>query len=449
MYYIRQVIYIFSLALAFLAFTIILFSLSVKAESIRVDSEPAADDQFEQFLENWLAVTEIHQLHNQNLTKGESLIKPWSGSYWPIHKGILSQRYADPDQNSSQVFIQNYNEFRKRSSEDYLLKNQVERLSPAEKYDLLVGDSNWTLSKKMWEKGLKSFENMGFVTTWTGICHGWAAASHQIETSPHQTVSVIDVTGRYQIPFYASDIKGLISLLWANSSPSTVRAGNRCRGPQIKTDFYLRPTDVSCLDSNPKTWHVTITNRMGINKKSMVMDSSAGPEVWNYPITAYDYHYFDVKTLMPSQQLENVIRRLDSLPINHLSPFRSPHTQFLIGIIMDVYHPSLTEPNILISNKVVMSKKTYVYDLELNSEYQIVGGEWYSRETPDFIWTYPNLNQAYTREDSDLKLANITWDSRNFMLDSIATAAQMASRRGEVLSTLVMELLYRSQLNTY
>lgn len=82
MYYLRQVFYIFSLSIAFLAFTILLFSLSVQAESIRIDSEPAAEDQFEQFVENLLAVTEIHQLQNQKLAKGESLIKPWSGSYW-------------------------------------------------------------------------------------------------------------------------------------------------------------------------------------------------------------------------------------------------------------------------------------------------------------------------------------------------------------------------------
>lgn len=448
MYYLRQVFYIFSLALAFLAFTILLFSLSVQAESIRIDSEPAADDQFEQFLENLLAVTEIHQLQNQMLAKGESLIQPWSGSYWPIHKGILSQRYADPEQNINKVFIQNYAEFQSRSSDDYIVKNQIERLSAAEKYDLLVGDSNWTLSKKMWEKGLKSFENLGLVATWTGICHGWAAASHQLETSPHQTVTVLDLTGRYQIPFYASDIKGLISLLWAASSPSSFRAGNRCRGTRVETDPYLRPTDVTCLDSNPKTWHITITNRIGINKKSMVMDSSAGPEVWNYPITAYDYHYFDVKTLKPTHDLESAIRKISSLPVNQLTNFRSPQTQYIVGIIMETYHPSLTEPNILISNKIAMSKKTYVYDLELNSEYQIVGGEWYSEETPDFIWTFPNSSQAITREDLNLKLLNISWDSQNLMPDSVSTAAQTASRRGEVLSTIVTELLNRSQINT-
>jgi hypothetical protein len=43
------------------------------AESIRIDSEPAGKDQFEQFVENLLPVTEIHQLQDQKLAKGERI----------------------------------------------------------------------------------------------------------------------------------------------------------------------------------------------------------------------------------------------------------------------------------------------------------------------------------------------------------------------------------------
>lgn len=448
MEFLRKTFYVFGMSLIFLVFTLVLFSMTVQAESIQLQSEPGTGDQYEVFVENLSGVTNLQQLQNQNLSQGESLIQPWSGSYWPIHKGILSQRYADPGTNTNKIFIQNYSEYLKRVPDDFVKTGQTEQLSPAEKYDLLVGDANWTLSKKMWKKGLKSFEDQGAVATWTGICHGWAAASHRLASVPSQSVSVTNVNGQQNIVFFASDIKGLVSNLWAASSPNTFRAGNRCRGNQIKKDVYLRPLEINCLDSNPKTWHLAVTNRIGIHRKSMVMDSSAGPEVWNYPLSGYDYHYFDPKTLKPTHQLQEAVRKISDLPRNHLSQFRSPQAEYLVGVIMDTFHPALTEPTRNEATKPLMSKKTYIYDLELNSFFQIVGGEWVSDETPDFIWTFPELREATTREDLALKLSDISWNSENSMPPEVSASAIKASGRGEVLSTIINELLNRSYVNT-
>lgn len=234
-------------------------------------------------------VISIKKLGETGLTKGEAKLEPWSGSYWPIHKGVISFRYAgDKELYASKNFLDNYQSFKKNSPNSMVSAGQINSLSPAEKYDLLIGNKNWTLTQHMWRKGLTDYEEKGIVTQWTGICHGWSAISQMPIAAPDHSIVLRDVNDQYSITFYASDIKGLLSYLWAESPPKTRQAGHRCYQSTIDRDPFLRPVDTDCLDTNPKTWHLTITNRLRRYGKSFVMDSSVGTEVWNYPISAYD-----------------------------------------------------------------------------------------------------------------------------------------------------------------
>ena len=61
---------------------------------------------------------------------------------------------------------------------DFVTELTVGLLSPSEKYDLLVGDKNFTLTKAMWNEGLGYYNRNGSVERWMGICHGWAIAAY-------------------------------------------------------------------------------------------------------------------------------------------------------------------------------------------------------------------------------------------------------------------------------
>src|SRR3954451_13614937 len=82
----------------------------------------------------------------------------------------MAQRYGDPGFPSSKDW---------RLNIEYIQRNStsVDRLSPAEKYDLLVGDRNKTLTRFMISEGLPYYQRTGKVETWMGYCHGWAPAS--------------------------------------------------------------------------------------------------------------------------------------------------------------------------------------------------------------------------------------------------------------------------------
>lgn len=396
-------------------------------------SEPLPEDNFTIFLENLTAITNIHQMDAQGLAQGQSSFEPWAGSYWPIHQGLLGLRFADENFPKSKQFIQNYSSYQSRPSESLVSMGEINKLSPAEKYDLLIGDRNWTLTKHMWQKGLAGYEQDGFVATWTGICHGWSAATSMGVKQPEKSVTVSDVTGTYRITFYPQDIKGLQSYLWANSAPTSVQAGNRCRQSFVDRDPFLRPLDPTCLDSNPMTWHLAATNRIGVSKRSFVMDSSSGTEVWNYPILSYDYSYFNPRTFVSSHSLKASIEPTEMLKADKYAAHRSPRAKYVVGVAMDVFHPALVSPRTGASSGNVLHTLPFIYDLELDENFIIVGGEWYSKDRPDFLWSFPKDSTAMTREDS---MVTGGWDILVPMSADIAKKAKAAAGRGKVMSTI-------------
>lgn len=400
-------------------------------------SEPLPEDNFLVFLENLTTVSNVIQLDEHGLAAGRTSFEPWAGSYWPIHQGLLANRFADSSFPKSKQFMQNYSSYQSKPSDYMVSTGNVNQLSPAEKYDLLVGDRDWSLTRHMWQKGLSGFQTDGFVATWTGICHGWSAATSMGIKQPEKSVSVTDVSGNYRITFYPQDIKGLQSFLWANSAPTSIQAGNRCRQAYIDRDPFQRPLDPSCLDSNPMTWHLAATNRVGIQQNSFVMDSSSGTEVWNYPVMSYDYSYFNPRTFESSHSLKSSIELLSNLKADKYAAFRSPRAKYVVGVAMDVFHPALISPRTGASAGNVLQYNAFIYDLELDENYNIVGGEWYSKDRPDFLWSFPKDSQALTREDSQITEG---WDISSRISSDTASKAQSASLRGKVLSTIANAL---------
>ena len=431
----------FQKAIFLVLFLGLFLTSTVKADGSRPFSEPLAGDNFMIFLENLTAVTNIFQLQDQGLTKGKTKIEPWASSYWPIHQGLLANRYADPSFPKSKVFVENYTYFASRPPEALLAAGQMNQLSPAEKYDLLVGDSNWTLTKAMWQKGLGDLATDGSVQTWTGICHGWSGAVHMGLKQPQNAVAATDVTGRYSIVFYPSDIEAYLSFLWSDSSPPSIQAGQRCKQAVIAKDPYNRPLDPACLDSNAMTWHLAITNRVGLYGISFVMDADAAAQVWNYPVSSYDYSYFNPRTFESTHNLKQAIAPIQYVLTDKFTPYRSPKAKYLVGIVMDVFHPALIAPRTGSPKGNTMHSETYAYDLELDANYNIVGGEWYSHDHPDFLWTFHAGDKAQNREDLAI---NEVWDARTALPEVYAEQAIKASQRGKILSRITEALQTQS-----
>ena len=178
-------------------------------------------------------------------TIGKLKDKPWSGDYWATYKGGISYRWHMETEDDTERFY--YNITDKVSD---LTADDIEFLSPAEKYDLLIGADHFPLTtyeKKRTNinktrKGHKDYEEGYEIPTWFGLCHAWAPVT---------------------IRFGSSDIKALLTYLHHTESPPSRLIGTRCNlsfkdlekklkeGEITKEEFIEKVESSQCMDTNP------------------------------------------------------------------------------------------------------------------------------------------------------------------------------------------------------
>lgn len=327
-------------------------------------------------------IKKISQMEEAGLLEGKTNSIPWSDSYWPFNQGALGQRYNDPEFSGGGW----------KEASDYVTHNtpqkliadkKFELLSPSEKYDAILGLQDFPLTASSWQTGAKYFASYGRVESWMGLCHGWAPASMMMK-EPRKKVVIKNQQGEF--PLYPSDIKAFATLLWAEGGFKTRFIGGRCNSQRPGVDRNGRVTEQNCLDNNPGTWHLSVVNQIGVSKRSFIMDASSGYQVWNHPVFSYQYTYYNPKTGKDAHDF-----RAGSVDVSGWSQdprrkFRSPETRSIVGIRMNVEYAIENSPNTEENQDTLTATAVYDYDLELNHQGEIIGGEWYTDVHPDFLW---------------------------------------------------------------
>jgi hypothetical protein len=135
---------------------------------------------------------------------------PWSDNYWESDWGGISFRWnavreqqRDPEGNES---LDKYAQFSytppSLTQVRSMSKEELKKLSPAEKYDLLMGRYDYPTVHSERERTGPGYDD------WQGICHGWvpAALNH-----PEPMATEATNTDGVVVPFGSSDIKALLS----------------------------------------------------------------------------------------------------------------------------------------------------------------------------------------------------------------------------------------------
>ncbi len=381
-------------------------------KNMRFFTLEASRESVQEFLENPEPVENIFVM-NKTLRFGEVTNKPWSGDFWAFRSGSAAKRYMDP----------NFPRFTKwREAFDYYLANppntiEPKFLAPSEKYDLLVQDSQLNLTAANWQQGSIYSDETGDVETWMGICHGWAPASF-MEPRPAHSAS-IESFGRKEtiIDFLPDDIKALATLKWANGvnvskndlRPATRFIGGRCNSKDASLDpISNRILSPECFDLNPGIWHIVVTNHIGSERRPFIIDASFDYEVWNQPVTQYSYKYFNPKTMDEAGSLEEALVNMNDPQFeDKFADFRkNPAAVQLVGIEMAVTYTTETQPRgIVVDSPESDTENTvvYYYDLELDANGKILGGEWYQNSHPDFVWMPSRDSVALNREDLEVE----------------------------------------------
>ncbi len=134
--------------------------------------------------------------------------------------------------------------------------------------------------------------------------------------------------------FKVNDIKALLTL--ANEDIETKFVSTRCNDDdgrdEITYDEFGRPSETgTCIDTNPATYHVLLTNYLGIRQESFVEDRTFDDEVWNQPLRAYRVTKLEEVTAAEANALvgvkptggvsEEISGQLAQNQWQHLGPF--------------------------------------------------------------------------------------------------------------------------------
>lgn len=371
--------------------------------------------------------------------------QPWSDDYWALYLGCLGRRYADPQFPGSSDWSENH---------DYILQHPAQQiwhdgaaaidlLSPSEKYDLLVGDDTGSLTSAMWAEGEAYYKSTGEVESWMGICHGWAPVSYMMPRPTHP-VTVQSANGT-QVKFYPADIKALASLLWAQANTITRFIGGRSTDKNPATDANGRVISPKAFDTNPGTWHLAVVNQLGAAHRSFVMDATYDYEVWNQPVLGYQYRYFNPQTMKLVKTLDDATVTRDQYTRDRFKQYRSRDAAACAGVIMQVRYMVETQPVQRDSEGPSdddVNTVIYKYDLELNADNRIIGGEWFTgKGHPDFLWTPPPRTRAMSPAEP---MATGTWATGHALPSSWRSAGVSAARDGMPLAKIVEALIRRA-----
>lgn len=310
----------------------------------------------------------------------------WSESYWPSNKGGIAYRWNHPNPQPFKYKLHTREELMKMG------RDELSQLSPAELYDIAMGDYNYTLTKTAFRK---------YTTRdlwWEGICHGWAQAAINY---PEPAKVLISNPDGIKVPFGSSDVKALLAMHEAynykNPDQSWAFAGRRCKvngkveGEGDHRDANPNPpaeelaNTPDCKDVNAGAFHVILTNMLGVHGRGFVADIDRFNDVWNQPITGYTSSVIGEEAVSDLDATQGITRRLRVL------------TKMDYGEELKFYTPELAaagnlnfvskEPVTGTSHQKILTKN-YEYFLELNAAGKVVGGTWISETRPDFLWMY-------------------------------------------------------------
>lgn len=306
----------------------------------------AWEDQSDPSIMRYASETRWHALPQSSTLPLSQYL--WAGDYWALKRGSLNYRWNAKIKTGFNT--------RSPSKDEVMMMSigELSELSPAEKYDLLNGRYDYPFKSEV-----SKIANPD-ASLWEGMCHGWSAATlNHREPEPKL---MLNPDGIF-IPFGSSDIKGLISYFYGHiyQGLTNFQVGRRC--------YSQNSSDQDCSnDLNAGAFHIVLANRIGLMKKSFVLDMERFDQVWNHPVTGY------------STQSSGEGSPYSSAAAGTNKVLRVKTTISYVDDADNNWRPVLN------TSRQTFSRKTYEYYLELDGLGNIIGGEWISRDRPDFMW---------------------------------------------------------------
>jgi hypothetical protein len=328
-------------------------------------------------------------------TEGSAHRTPWAGTYWPIYKDSINDKWDGDDTKAPST----------KFGEAFNVDGIEDLVSNEFGIDSRAGKDKECSDNDACDEGsvcsIRDGEDAGYcIETWFGICHAWAPAA-VMEPEPIHPVTHNGVS------FKVNDIKALVTAAYDEGLQTQFLSG-RCdeKGDSIEKDENGYPVPPDCADTNPGSFHVVVANLLGIQRRSFVEDRTWDYEVWNQPIRDFEVTKDEVITATEAMELigqsgDTYTPNAEAATLRHLNTTlryiaESPqHVDGHLASQIDTY----------------TGEDKYDYILELNAAGAIIGGEWVGDSVldhPDFLWL-PTIK-------SDTTVAGMKWADVKLLL---------------------------------
>jgi subtilisin-like proprotein convertase family protein len=241
---------------------------------------------------------------------GETEAEVWPDTYWPMYKDGINQRWqGEQTLSPAEKYDRVYNDWEPEEGFSEYMDLQpfdTETCNWDEAYYEQLGPAATSASKRKgnWQShngrdddgdGIADKNECGYgedkdydgVETWFGLCHAWVPAA-MMEKEPKEPVTVETDDGE-DVTFEVADIKALLVSQYDQADAHMV--GGRCNDKTDEIDRNKetgRIEDGKCQDVNPGSFHVLITNFLGLQGRPIAEDRVFDYEVWNQPIIGYE-----------------------------------------------------------------------------------------------------------------------------------------------------------------
>ena len=404
------------------------FNTTLFSPDLQREIEPTVDDATRllgEIADPSSLDSNILSLDKKSTRKPKTLNLGWNYFSMPISNGGTAARI------NSQDFLEasNWSEKYSLTLNDHPLalakQDRISELSPLEKYELFIGVTDFKLSEKEWAKG-KVYVDKGLpIPYWYGACHGTAPATLQ-EELPKGESTVHSKEYNLDIEFTANDLKSLLAYAWANNAGASETMGQRCNFPLGSREYE---TTSACFDTNPGSFHKALLNVVGLERYPLIIDTSGGVEVWNRPILGYEVAYFNPVTRRFTQDIKNAIIEKSQMRHDAFALKRSQKMKYLVGawVKLTLLNDSLLGDE---SEKLKLGSIEYRYDLELDENQNIIGGEWLEGKHPDFIWIV--APKAKPLAAADYLFTSSRHGNSRILSNELSQIARLAYKDGSV-----------------
>ncbi len=304
---------------------------------------------------------------------------------WPLNQGGILNRWSlknpkGPKENQSFDFFSIEN-----------LKNvDIGQLSPPEKFDLFLGNSNWSFSNFI-KKSQKNLLEREFKTE--------LAFSETILKFKNPRPLIIEGRTTQKIPFGSSDLGALLfASILLDEKLNYKTIGSPC-----KLSFENLSNLDQCEGINPGSFHILLSNFIALRDEGIILDLKRDKRLELRPVVGYVSNF---------QAIDGPISKTAS---------KKTKRELLVTTFIKFVRPRLPKWSQEHSS-TSRGYESYTYTLELDNEDNIVGGTWISFNRPDFMVkvqsrkfqdNFKDLESIYLKstapvDENNLKLKTLT-----------------------------------------